>query len=134
MALIPVFLILFAAWMLWGWLVSDVRDIRWMRKWCAIVFVVMAVSMSAGAGVGVTMAILKRQFRQDVREFAVSMKKQTDAGNQKLVTEELQQLIEPTDAFPGQSGDILERLKASRQRLESGQRRTASHAKTRIRL
>ncbi len=134
MALIPVFLLLFAAWMLWGWLVSDVRDIRWMRKWCAIVFVVMAVLMSAGAGVGITMAVLKRQFRSDVRDFALLVKKQVDAGNSKMVSEELQQLIEPTDAFPGQSSDILQRLEASKQRLQTGQKRTAIQGKSRIRL
>ncbi|MBL8817084.1 MAG: hypothetical protein JNL58_13735 [Planctomyces sp.] len=134
MALIPVFLLLFAAWMLWGWLVSDVRDIRWMRKWCAIVFVVMAVLMSAGAGVGITMAVLKRQFRAEVRDFALVVKKQLDSGNQQMISEELQQIIEPTDAFPGQSSDILQRLEASKQRLQSGQRRSTAQGNSRIRL
>lgn len=126
MALIPVFIILFAAWMLWGWLVSDVRDIRWMRKWCAILFVVTAVLISVAAGAGITMAVLKRQFRHDLHEFASALKKQVDAGNQQLVSEELNLILNPDASEPGASGDILQRLHTSRTRLESGQQRTST--------
>lgn len=136
MALIPVFIILFAAWMLWGWLVSDVRDIRWMRKWCAILFVVTAILISVAAGAGVTMVVAKRQFRQDFHEFATAMKKQVDAGNHRLVAEELNLIVNPDAEAPGAGGDVLHRMQASKTRLQSGQQKTstATSSNPRIRV
>ncbi len=104
----------------------DVRDIRWMRKWCAILFVITAVLISVAAGAGVTMVFAKRQFRQDFHEFAAAMKKQVDAGNHRLVSEELNLIVNPDAEAPGTGGDILHRMQASKTRLQSGQQKTST--------
>ncbi len=119
MILIPVMILLFAAWLLWAWIVSDHFNIAWLRKWCAILFTLTAVLISAGAGVGVTMAVIKARHRQQVRDFAAAIETQLSEGKTETALLQIRSVIHPPDEFSDASADLLDRMLTATQRLQS---------------
>ncbi len=90
MILIPIFLILFACWMLWGWTVGESKDIRWLRHWCAPIFVVTAMLISAGAGAVVTRGIVRNRVRDDVTQLLATIEQKILTGQSRKVVSEIQ--------------------------------------------
>lgn len=118
MALVGILILLFAAWMLWGWLVGEHREIIWMRNWCATLFVITALLISGGAGVGVTIAISRSRHRADVRNFAEALEKQLAAGKYQEARNSLQSVINTPDEWSDDSHDLLERMTTVTARMQ----------------
>lgn len=118
MALVGILILLFAAWMLWGWLVGEHREIIWMRNWCATLFVITALLISGGAGVGVTIAISRSRHRADVRNFAEALEKQLAAGKYQEAKNSLQSVINTPDEWSDDSHDLLERMTTVTARMQ----------------
>ena len=87
--LAPIFLILFCSWMLWGWVVGETKNIKWMRVWFAPAFVISAMLISAGAGAMATKIFLKRQIRHDVTEVLNAIENRVAEGDSKKVLSEI---------------------------------------------
>jgi hypothetical protein len=119
MALIAVLILLFSAWMLWGWLVGENREILWMRNWCAISFVISALLISAGTGIGITVAVSRSQHRAEVRAFAEALERQLAAGRADKARQHLQKVIDRPDEWSSDSNDLLERMTAETARMQS---------------
>lgn len=119
MALISVLILLFSAWMLWGWLVGENREILWMRNWCAISFVISALLISAGTGIGITVAVSRSHHRAEVRAFAEALERQLAAGRADQALEHLQKVINRPDEWSSDSSDLLERMSAETDRMQS---------------
>lgn len=89
MILIPIFLILFACWMLWGWMVGESKNIKWLRHWCAPIFVVTAMLISAGAGGFVATHLVRKDVRSDVAALLQTIELKLDAGQSREVISEI---------------------------------------------
>ncbi|MFO0428691.1 MAG: hypothetical protein ACK526_19135 [Planctomyces sp.] len=113
MILIAVLIVLFSAWMLWGWFVGENHDITWMRTWCAVIFVVTGLLISTGAGAGVTLALSRSRHRAEVRQFAESLEKLMSEGRVAEAHRQLRKVVERPDEWSDDSNDLLERMAAS---------------------
>jgi len=112
MALIAALFALFAGWMLWGWLVSEHRDIVWMRQWCSGIFVITAILISAAGGSAVTAVWLRKQHRAEVRQLAESLESGLQRGQHEKVRAVLRFLISPPADSDDFDGEALRRMSA----------------------
>lgn len=90
MILIPIFLLLFASWMLWGWFVGESKDIPWLRHWCAPIFVGTAVLIAFGAGAGIGQGLTRAKVRQDVAQLLENIELRVRTGGADMVISEIQ--------------------------------------------
>lgn len=90
MILIPIFLILFACWMLWGWTVGESKNVKWLRCWCGPIFVVTVMLISAGAGAFITRTIVRRKIENDVAELLETIEQKISADQGQQVVAEIQ--------------------------------------------
>jgi len=97
MILIPIFLALFASWMLWGWTVGESKNIKWLRCWCAPVFVVTVVIMSLGAGAYIGRAVTRNAVREDITHLLKTIELRIRTGGSEKVIAELQALDHSDD-------------------------------------
>lgn len=88
----PIFLTLFAGWMLWGWCVGETNKIPWMRHWCAPLFVVTSMLLSFGTGGFVARKITRQNARVEVGKVLTAIEQNLERGNSALVLQELQAL------------------------------------------
>ncbi|MCA9057693.1 MAG: hypothetical protein KDA85_04315 [Planctomycetaceae bacterium] len=102
--------LLFTCWMLWFWLVGDSHEIKWMRKWGAIIFVGAVVLISVGGTALVTLKLTMRKQRDDVRRFAVALETRLREGQREEVLRQLQRVVDPPDEWSDESGDVLIRM------------------------
>lgn len=105
----PIFLSLFAGWMLWGWTVGESKNIKWMRIWCAPPFVVTTMLLSLGAGAMVSRTLIRRQARADVAAVLSSIRQNLEAGNTELVLSEIR-ATDQTGNPDGPDFDLLQHL------------------------
>lgn len=89
MILIPIFLVLFACWMLWGWMVGESKNIKWLRHWCAPIFVITVMIISAGAGAGLARHLTQAQVRTDVTALLQTIEHKLTAGQGRDVISEI---------------------------------------------
>ncbi len=109
MILIPIFLMLFAAWMLWGWSVGESKNIKWLRQWCAPTFVVTAVILAAGAGAFLSRAITRQQVRGEVVKLLENVELRVRTGGSDKVISEIQ-AADHSDDPDRDAFDILDHL------------------------
>ncbi len=121
MALIAALIALFAGWMLLGWLVSEHWDIVWMRRWCAAIFVITAILISAVGGSAVTAVVLRQRHRAEVRQFAESMESLLRQGEHEKVLVGLRSVIAPPEDADESGRDVLQRMSATSARLKEPQ-------------
>lgn len=121
MVLVAALILLFCAWTLWGWFVTDRREILWARNWCATMFVASAILISLGAGAVTTLVVVKGRHRAQVQEFATVLEQHLSAGHTDIARKELKRIIEEPDEWSADSEDLLKRMTASTERLVSGQ-------------
>ncbi|MEZ6122676.1 MAG: hypothetical protein R3C49_05805 [Planctomycetaceae bacterium] len=102
MILIPIFLTLFAGWMLWGWVVGESKNIRWLRHWCAPIFVGTVVLMAVGAGALSTAVVINRQMTADVGRLLDTISEQIRDGHADEVVREIESVraLDDPDAEP----------------------------------
>lgn len=115
--LLPVLLVLFSSWMLWGWVVGESRNLKWMRNWCATLFVISALIISSGGGAVVAWKMSESRHRAAAKRFAVAIETRLRKGETDEVLEELSQVIEPPDEWSGGSPDVLDRVDTATSKL-----------------
>ena len=118
MILFAVFLTLFTAWMFWGWLVGESRDIRWMRNWCAGTFVVLAIMICLSSGAWLSHRLTEARHRDSVQRLTQQLHHRMNAGRIDDVKDALQHLAEDPGEWSTHSGDILTRMDEVTQALQ----------------
>ncbi len=131
MILFGVFLTLFTAWMFWGWLVGESRDIRWMRNWCAGIFVMLAILICLGSGAWLSRQISESRHREAVQRVTQLLHERMNQGRIEDVKDALQHLAEDPNEWSTHSEDVLVRLSVVTEALQKTAR-TRVAAKTTI--
>lgn len=118
MILVGVFLTLFTAWIFWGWLVGESRNIRWMRNWCAGIFVVLAILICLGSGTWFSRRISESRHRDAVQRVTQLLHERMNEGRIEDVKDALQHLAEDPDELSTHSEDVLVRLSVVTEALQ----------------
>ncbi len=118
MYLLAVFLLLFTAWMFLGWMIGESRDIRWMRNWCAGIFVVMAILMCLGGGAVFARRATQASCRASLEQFARLLEERAEEGRIQDVRDAISHLANRPDEWSSHSPDILTRINEVTQALE----------------
>lgn len=130
--LIGTLLVLMTAWLLFGWLIGESSDIRWLKHWCSALFVTMAVLLCLGGGAFVTHRITTSSHRKAVQELAAQLNERLRNGRTAEVRDAISFLANPPDERSNHSPDILRRLEelrtAMREPSASPQTRTATNS------
>ena len=108
--LFAVFFVLFAAWMLLGWMIGESRDIGWMRNWCAGIFVITALVSCLAGGALMARRLTQATCRSSVQEFARLLNERAEQGRMEDVRDAIQHLAEQPDEWSSHSPDILRRI------------------------
>ncbi|MEZ6127703.1 MAG: hypothetical protein R3C59_03415 [Planctomycetaceae bacterium] len=116
MILIPIFVVLFACWMLWAWTVGESKDIKWMRLWFAPIFVVTAMLISAGAGAGIAVVLVRQRISSDVSELLVTIEDKINSGAAADVAAEIR-LTDHRGDPDRDAFDLLKHLPVMQQNL-----------------
>ena len=116
--LFAVFFLLFAAWMFLGWMIGESRDIRWMRNWCAGIFVVVALVSCLAGGALMARRMTQASCRASVQEFSKLLNERAKQGRMEDVRDAIQHLAEQPDDWSSHSPDILARMTELTQALE----------------
>lgn len=120
--LAAIFTLLIAGWMLFAWIIGESYDIRWLRNWCAGIFVTMAIVVCTGGGFYLTYKIVRASHRSSVQQFAVLLKERLDEGRISDVRDAVEHLaVEPSEGSASHP-DILQRLAELTEALESTRR------------
>lgn len=91
MIFVPLFFLLFAGWMLWGWVVGETKNIKWLRRWCAPTFVVTVALIAAGAGAGISAAVVRKTLKDDFSNLLQVIEQRIRTGDAEQVAAELRQ-------------------------------------------
>lgn len=118
MILFGVFLTLFTAWMFWGWLVGESRDIRWMRNWCAGIFVALAILICLGSGAWFSRRISESRHREALQRVTQLLHERMNQGRIEDVKDALQHLADDPDEWSTHSEDVLIRLSVVTEALQ----------------
>jgi len=105
-----VFLVLFTAWMFLGWLIGESRDIRWMRNWCAGIFVILSIAVCLGGGALLSRKMTQSSHRASVERFSRLLHERASEGRLDDVRDAIQHLAEQPDEWSSHSPDILTRV------------------------
>lgn len=116
MILIPIFLVLFACWMLWGWTVGESKNIKWLRHWCAPIFVMTVMLISAGAGAFITRGLVRNRAREDVANLLTAIEQKIRLGQGQDVVAEIQ-ATDRTDDPDRDAFDLLDHVNLMNQNL-----------------
>jgi hypothetical protein len=126
MILTGVILTLFAAWMLLLWMFGESCDIRWLRNWCAGIFVCLAIFLCLGGGVWMTRKWLQADYRRNVQTFSDLLLQRLDDGRTQDVEDAIRHLAGKTNNEWEAGGDILQRLAQVNAALEKTARVTVA--------
>jgi hypothetical protein len=118
MYLLAVFLLLFTAWMFLGWMTGESRDIRWMRNWCAGIFVVMVILICLGGGAVFSRRSTQASCRASLEQFARLLEERAEEGRIQDVRDAISHLANRPDEWSSHSPDILSRINEVTQALE----------------
>lgn len=118
MYLLAAFLVLFTAWMFLGWMFGEARDIRWLRNWCAGIFVVMALLICLGGGAMLARRVTQSSHRQTLEQFARLLEERAEEGRIQDVRDAINHLANKPDEWSTHSPDILVRIDEVTQALE----------------
>ena len=110
MLLFAVFLILLTSWMLWGWMVGESRDIRWMRNWCAGIFVVLCTLICLTGGALISRQITQSACRANVEHLTRLLNERMKEGRTDDVQDAIQHIAEIPDESSTSSRDVLQRM------------------------
>ena len=126
MVLIPIFLLLFAGWVLWGWFVGESKDIRILRHWCAPIFVCTAMLISFGAGAGISIALTKNKIRGDVEDLLATIELRVRTGDADKVISEIR-ATDHSDDPDRDAFDLLDHLSVMNENLSPKTTEIALH-------
>ena len=118
MILFAVFLALFTAWMLWGWMVGESRDIRWMRNWCSGIFVILTILICLGGSAWISRRMSQASYRASLEQLTRLLNERFQEGRTSDVGDALAHMAEVPDELSARSPDILQRLADVTEALE----------------
>ena len=116
--LLPIFFLLFACWVLLGWVVGETQHVKWLRRCCAPIFVVTAMLISAGAGVAVTRGLVRKAVRDDVARLLDSIEQRIRMGESAKVISEIR-ATDHSDDPDRDAFDLLNHLSVMQQNLSN---------------
>ena len=102
--------------MLWGWIVGESKNIKWLRKWCAPTFVVTAVLIAGGAGAGISRALTLKQVEGDVAQLLENIELRVRTGGSQRVVEEIRSIDHSEDP-DAEAFDLLSHLAVMNENL-----------------
>jgi hypothetical protein len=105
-----VFLVLLTAWMFLGWRIGESRDIRWMRNWCAGIFVITSALICLGGGAVVARRMTQTSHRASVERFSRLLHERASEGRLDDVRDAIHYLAEQPAECSSYSPDILTRV------------------------
>jgi hypothetical protein len=108
--LIGVFFLLLTCWALLWWTVGESRNIRWLRNYCAIFFVIMAAVICFGAGAGLAHRYDQARYRKLVVEFSQLLEERLASGRTQDVQDALSHVNHEPDEWSSFSRDRLVRM------------------------
>ena len=120
--LCAVFFLLLTSWLLWWWLVGESRDIRWMRNWFAVFFVVTAALTCFGAGAMIAHRYDEARYRKLVVEFSQLLEERLESHRIQDVRDALSHVNDEPDEWSSFSRDRLDRLKEVTEALQKSSR------------
>ncbi|MDG1896972.1 MAG: hypothetical protein P8J37_18855 [Fuerstiella sp.] len=109
MILTPIFLALFAGWMLWGWTVGESKNVKWLRRCCAPVFVITVMFMSAGAGAYITRTVIRNSVQDDITTLLKTIETNIRTGTADKVLAEIE-AMDHSDDPDGDAYDVLDEV------------------------
>ena len=108
-------ILLFTAWVFYGWIVAESLHIDWLKRVCAGVFIVLTILICLAGGVGLTRRMLLSQQRDALQELVLQLHERLKDGREKDVHAAIRFLADP----PAEgSGDILQRVSTVKSALQ----------------
>ena len=92
MILVPILLILFSCWSLWGWTVGDTKDIRWIRHFCGSAFVLSVALIAGGGGFMAARSMERSTARDKASDVLQAIADRIEAGGQQQVVRDIRKL------------------------------------------
>jgi hypothetical protein len=118
MILVPILLILFACWSLWGWTVGDTKDIRWIRHFCGSAFVLSVALIAGGGGFMVARSMERSAARDKTFDVLQAIADRIESGDQQRVLRDIRKLDHQGD--PDEDAyDLLDELPELTAKLNS---------------
>lgn len=112
-------LLLLTAWVIFGWVVSESWNIRWLKNWLALFSVGLLVLICGGGGVFATRRFLIAQQRQSLQAFASRLNACVQEGRADDALEAIRIIAEGPPEGSDYSQDVLQRMSQVGTRLAS---------------
>jgi len=103
-------LLLLTAWVIFGWIVSESWNIRWLKNWLAMLSVTLLVLICGGGGVFVTRKFLVAQQRRSLQGFASQLNARIQDGHAEDALEAIRIIAEGPPEGSDYSQDVLQRM------------------------
>ena len=112
-------LLLFTAWVFYGWIVAESLQIRWLKHYCAGLFILLLILICLGGGIGLTRQVLMASHRAAIQQLAGQLHQRLKDGRESEVHSAIRFLAEPPQEGTNASGDVLQRVSQLRTAMES---------------
>jgi hypothetical protein len=112
-------LLLFTAWVFYGWIVAESFQIRWLKHYCAGLFIILLMLICLGGGIGLTRQFLVSTHRATVQQLAGDLHQRLKDGRHTEVHAAIRFLAETPQEGTDTSGDVLQRVHQLRAAMES---------------
>jgi hypothetical protein len=112
-------LLLLTAWVIFGWVVSESWNIRWLKNWLALFSVSLLILICGGGGVFLTRKLLIVQQRQSIQAFASQLNARIQEGHPEDALEAIRIIAEGPPEGSDYSSDVLQRMSQVGTRLAS---------------
>ncbi|MFM8723572.1 MAG: hypothetical protein ACKON9_00445 [Planctomycetaceae bacterium] len=103
-------LLLLTAWVIFGWIVSESWNIRWLKNWLAVLSVTLLVLICGGGGVFATRKFLVAQQRRSLQAFASQLNARIQDGHAEDALEAIRIIAEGPPEGSDYSQDVLQRM------------------------
>ncbi len=112
-------LLLFTAWVFYGWIVAESFQIRWLKYYCAGLFIILLILICLGGGIGMTRLFLVSSHRAAIQQLARQLDQRLKDGRESEVHAAIRFLAEPPQEGTDASGDVLQRVSQLQTAMES---------------
>jgi uncharacterized protein YneF (UPF0154 family) len=113
-------LLLLTAWIIFGWIVTESWNVRWLKNWLAVLSVCLLVLIFGGGGVYVTRKVLLAQQRRSIEEFVRQLNARIQEGRSEDALEAIRIMAEGPADGSGWSSDPLQRMSQVQSNLRAG--------------
>lgn len=123
-------LLLITGWILLGWMIGESHDVVWLKRWCAPLFVGLAVVLCLCGSGWLTWRTVRAQQRQAIQQLANELHRRSREGRDDDVRAALEFLATAPELGSGKDADILARIDSLNTALSKTQKteRTAERS------